>query len=293
MSPQRSPRPASSYAGISRVGISCASILSGLALAGGCARILGIEDADCDPTYSRDCVSDETANANGGSSNDPSQLIPGLNPGASGSGGAAGAGGGTSSAGAGGDGAGGGATGSTEASAGAAGSADMPNPIVARASPLCRDYCDTLAANCTGENQQYASPLACLAVCELLEPGTPGVTSGNNVQCRLSLADLAASTGEPGESCYAAGPGGAGMCGSDCEGFCTMMTKKCTELGTQAQCLQACAAVPDLSRPPTNQRYDSSLQTGNSLQCRLFHVSAASIEPATHCAHAAGQSICN
>src|SRR5690348_17439876 len=43
------------------------SISLGLSLAAGCAQVLGIEDADCDPSYSSDCVSDGAANANGGS----------------------------------------------------------------------------------------------------------------------------------------------------------------------------------------------------------------------------------
>jgi hypothetical protein len=179
------------------------------------------------------------------------------------------------------------------ASAGAAGSGSMMiDPILARASGLCLDYCDTLATICTGQNQQYATQIACLAVCEQLQPGNPGAMSGNTVQCRLGLAEQAVRTGEPSNYCYAAGPGGAGICGSDCEGFCTMMTAKCTQLGTLSQCLTSCSFVPDLSRPPMNLRYDSSQQSGNSLQCRLFHVSAASVDPAMHCTHAAGQTPC-
>jgi hypothetical protein len=264
-------------------------MLCGLALAVGCARILGIEDAECDPTYSPDCLTDETFEGNGGSGLE--QVIPGLNPAAGGSNGLAGAGGGTGTT----SGGGGGAAGSSMvASAGAAGSSSLaPDPIVARASQLCLDYCDTVGTSCTGKNQQYASQVACLAVCELLQPGSAGATSGNSVQCRLTRAGLAATTGEASNYCYSAGPGGAGVCGSDCEGFCTMMTQKCSELGTQAQCLTSCARVPDLSLAPTNQHYDASQQSGNSLQCRLFHVSAASVDPAGHCVHAAGQSPCN
>jgi hypothetical protein len=108
----------------------------------------------------------------------------------------------------------------------------------------------------------------------------------------LGLAALAMSTGEPGDYCFGAGPGGAGICGSDCEGYCTMMTQKCTQFANLSQCLTACAVVPDLSRPPMNLRYDSSQDSGNSLQCRLFHVTAASIDPGGHCVHAAGQTPC-
>jgi hypothetical protein len=274
--------------------------LGALALAAGCSRILGIEDAECDPTYSRDCLSAERSD--GGSTSTPIQTF-GLNPASAGSGGNAGAvasaGAGGSSSGAGGSGgAGGSSTGaagsSMVASAGAAGSASMTtDPILARASQLCLDYCDTVGTACTGKNQQYATQIACLAVCEQLQPGNPGATSGNTVECRLGLADQALRTGEPSNYCYAAGPGGAGVCGSDCEGFCTMMTQKCTQMGTFSQCVNSCLLVPDLSQAPTNLRYDSSQQSGNSLQCRLFHVSAASVDPVGHCVHAAGQTPCS
>jgi len=57
--------------------------------------------------------------------------------------------------------------------------------------------------------------------------------------------------------------------------------------------LSACDIVPDLSRPPDNLRYNVSQQSGDSLQCRLFHVSAATMDPTTHCVHAAGGSPCS
>jgi hypothetical protein len=272
--------------------------LGALAWAAGCSRILGIEDAECDPAYSSDCLSEQRSN--GGSTSTPIQTF-GLNPqsagsaGAVASAGAGGSGGAGASGGAGGSSNTAGAAGSSMvASAGAAGSGSMMiDPIVARASQLCLDYCDTVATACTEKNQQYATQFACLAVCEQLPAGNPGATSGNSVQCRLGLADQALRTGEPSNYCFAAGPGGANVCGSDCEGFCTMMTQKCTQMGTFDQCLTSCRLVPDLSQAPTNVRYDSSQQSGNSLQCRLFHVSAASVDPVGHCVHAAGQSPCS
>ena len=35
--------------------------------------------------------------------------------------------------------------------------------------PLCVRYCERVGTACVGPNQQYASPEACRAVCELLE----------------------------------------------------------------------------------------------------------------------------
>ncbi len=157
---------------------------------------------------------------------------------------------------------------------------------------LCARYCDLVAANCSGVNQQYASPAACRAVCDLLDPGRPGDLSGNTVSCRLRQAELAASTGEPLNYCFSAGPGGAGSCGTDCEGYCSVMSAQCEQLGPEETCLRACADVPDLSRPPQSSKYNTTQQTGNSLQCRLYHVSAASLDPVIHCAHAAGLAVC-
>jgi hypothetical protein len=273
------------------------SVWLGLALAAGCAQVLGIEDADCDPSYSSDCLSDGAANANGGSAPfAPSQMVSALQGGSGGAtSSAAGAGGSaTAASGSGGGPSGGAAGGSMVSSAGAAGGGAMPvDPIVARASQLCLDYCNTVQASCTGTSAQYASQIACLAVCEQLPPGTAGATTGNSVQCRIGRAQLAATTGEPANYCFSAGPGGGGVCGTDCEGYCTLMTAKCRQLGTLSQCEASCSIVPDLSLPPTNLRYDASQQSGDSLQCRLFHVSAASVDPVGHCAHAAGETPCN
>jgi hypothetical protein len=152
----------------------------------------------------------------------------------------------------------------------------------------CALYCETVLSNCQGEHAVYASPEICTATCAFFEPGTAGDASGNTVACRTRHATLARSTGEPGSHCPAAGPGGDGSCGSNCEGYCTVFMRACLDFfGSQAACLDDCAsAVPDLGG------FDTSFTSGNSLQCRLYHVSAASVDPATHCHHAAGHAVC-
>lgn len=180
------------------------------------------------------------------------------------------------------------------AMAGAAGSTSMAvDPAVQRATPQCLDYCDTVMSACTGMNQQYASQIACLLVCELLPAGTAGSTAGNNVACRLSRAELAATTGEGANYCYTAGPGGGEVCGTDCDGYCALMMAKCNEFASVSQCLDECNFVPDLSLPPTPQFYNTTMQSGDSVQCRLFHVTASTLDPVGHCTHAAGNSPCN
>lgn len=267
---------------VSSLGV-VSSVSLGLLLS--CTGLLGIEEATCDVTYDPSCAS----------------AIESLTP-VAGSGGAPVAVGG-------GAGNGGVAAGTAGTSAGAAGVAaagagNLPvpgnvagggglggAPPVVEA-PLCDRYCETIAAACTDENEQYASLAACQAVCARLEPGTPGNFTGNTVECRLARAELAGATGEPQNYCFSAGPGGAGMCGNDCEGFCAVMVETCDLMGTFDECLPECLNVPNLSGPPDNLTYATSVQDGNSVQCRLFHVTAATLDPQFHCPHAAGLAVC-
>jgi hypothetical protein len=239
----------------------------------GCTGLLGIEEATCDVTYDTSCASTIES------------LVP-----AAGSGGAAPIASAAGSAGAAPAPEGGGSAG--VATAAGAGGVGGSAPVVVR--PLCDRYCETIAASCTEENEQYASPAACQAVCSRLEPGTPGSFTGNTVECRLARAELGGATGEPQNYCSSAGPGGGDVCGNDCEGFCAIMVATCDDLmGTFDECVSECLDnVPNLSGPPDNLAYDTSLQDGNSVQCRLFHVTAATLDPRTHCAHAAGLAVC-
>jgi hypothetical protein len=235
----------------------------------GCAGILGIEDAECDSDFAPECGGIPNAGSGGN--------------GASGAGGLTGNGGTGGSSGVGGSGGGGAGGGGSGGMSGAGGAAPLS---------LCEQYCNRVESSCVDANRQYASREACLAVCGLLDAGEAGVLTGNTVRCRLNQAQFAATTGEPGMHCFASGPGGAGVCGEDCEGYCTLMSAKCTQLGTYTECLEACDEVPDLSQPPNNVRFSASIDEGDSLQCRLYHVSAATLDPVLHCPHAGGAAPC-
>lgn len=234
-----------------------------------CAGVLGIEDAQCDVGFAPECSG---VSAGGGGGN-------GSSGSGNGNGGMAAAGSGGAGGSAMASGGSGGSSGSSMAGAG-------PEPL---ASPLCNQYCDRVMASCVDENRQYASRTSCLAVCSALEPGQPEV-AGNTVQCRLERALFADDTGEPERYCFSAGPGGGGVCGADCEGYCALMTATCPQFGSGAECLSACANVPDLSQ---DQKFSVAIMSGDSIQCRLFHVSAARLDAVTHCEHAAGAAPCN
>ena len=146
----------------------------------------------------------------------------------------------------------------------------------------CAAYCDAIQRNCTGDNQQYATPAQCLTSCETFPAGRLTIdTAGNTAACRTYHAGAAAGGGDnPATHCIHAGPGGASVCGSDCEGFCTIALASCDGAFTDmATCLSECAQFP------ATEDYNSNVRTGNTLACRLYHVAVASDVPQPHCTH--------
>jgi hypothetical protein len=147
----------------------------------------------------------------------------------------------------------------------------------------CDAYCATISANCTGANAQYGSAETCLATCADIPPGAPADTGGNTLGCRTYHAGAAA--GMPDVHCRHAGPGGDGVCGDNCESFCTIAAAACPDAWPDdAACQTACGTFsPD-------ETYDATDVAGNTFACRLYHLTAAALDPATHCAHIKGDS---
>lgn len=146
---------------------------------------------------------------------------------------------------------------------------------------LCVQYCAAAMANCTGENRLYPKIEYCLPVCDAMPAGMRGDRSGNTVGCRLLHAQ-AAGLGETALNCNAAGPGGDGICGENCESWCALDRKLCPDVyATDQDCADACATFPVLGN------YNDSIQSGNSFECRLYHVTAVAglNDPDTHCPH--------
>ena len=122
----------------------------------------------------------------------------------------------------------------------------------------CEDYCDLITAHCSGAEAQYSDRNSCLATCEAMALGDPDTHAGNTIACRTFQA--AAAERNPAATCVGAGPAGAGVCGSICESFCATAEELC----------------PDV--------YASDLD-GDSIECRVYHLTAASIAPDVHCPH--------
>ncbi len=153
--------------------------------------------------------------------------------------------------------------------------------VAFQASALCKKYCKDVMDACTGDIAQYADSSTCLHVCMKLPEGMEHEPGGNSVQCRETQAGYAL-IGEAERYCKKAGPGGDGTCGSDCESYCTLFSAICSsQYDPLPNCVESCKALrADTGFNPVDQ------YMGDTIGCRLVHVSAASIDPETHCQHA-------
>ena len=155
-------------------------------------------------------------------------------------------------------------------------SSDTGDPKVGE----CADYCALVTKHCSATVSQYGDGDACMATCLALPEGDQTAHSGNTIACRTFEA--AAAEFDP-TVCPKAGPGGDGVCGNNCDSFCQLADTICVgELAayaSTAECLTACAGFT--STPP----FDSGDTAGNTFECRLYHLTAASAIPRVHCPH--------
>lgn len=240
-------------------------VLTPLALALACAQVIGIDDASVDPRLAGE--------ATGGTST-AGTSTGGVATGGSGIGG-------TDMGG--------------QGPAGAAGEGSTPEASV------CETYCDQITEYCTGDLQQYRDRAQCLKICSFLPEGELAGADANTATCRLKYAGKAryASGTELAAYCRQAGPGGDGRCGSNCEGYCSVMMRVCTEDSADvyhfeqaAQCIAACEQLPQSDIAYSTS--DPLVSDGNHVQCRLFHVtSAAMLDTEEHCEHAVGVTLCS
>lgn len=157
-----------------------------------------------------------------------------------------------------------------------------PNAAGAQShSAKCKSYCETVMSACTGSNAVYTTPELCLGVCAQMDPGDPLEPVGNTLACRVQEAKSAER--EPDDHCRFLGPGGGGKCGSDCEAYCDLFPKLCpddVEYPSAGACLQACSGLTDQDRFDVKEDHE-----GDTIECRLVHVSSAAVKPADHCPH--------
>lgn len=158
--------------------------------------------------------------------------------------------------------------------------------------PTCAAYCASITENCSGSSAQYGSEQECLDFCNggaLAWPiGTADEAGAgaNTLGCRQYHAGAAAND----DHCVHAGPTGGGVCGTTCDVYCDAATANCT--GGEALYADASACQAACTKMPQNGAVNAA--AGDSLQCRLYHLGAAKVDPATHCAHggASGANVC-
>jgi len=148
----------------------------------------------------------------------------------------------------------------------------------------CGEFCDTVMANCKGENQVYGERAKCMGVCKTWDVGDPTEPQNTNtLACRLREVKLAGSDTDentPGH-CRSAGPEGLN-CGGACESYCQLYERSCGEVqcGSNANCVAKCKGLRNKKTFDLEDDY-----YGNSLQCRLIHLSNSTVGGKTHCTH--------
>jgi len=156
-------------------------------------------------------------------------------------------------------------------------------PGLIDAAPLtldCASYCGAILTTCTGALAQYGSMAECVGACGTLPVGTLGEMSGNTLGCRVYHTEAARQ--DAAVHCEHAGPGGNSLCGATiCDGFCSIAVAICPAQWQNATCANRCGQLT--STPPY-----SIASTGDTVQCRLYHATAASADAAAatlHCPH--------
>jgi hypothetical protein len=139
--------------------------------------------------------------------------------------------------------------------------------------------------NCTGNNQQFITG-ACAPICATYKAGMSGAMSGDSLGCRETHAGLAASNAAV--HCPHASLLGGMVCATDnCTSFCETDLAICTGTNaaytSMADCMTKCAAYTY-----TAGESITADQSKNTLNCRVYHLQAASLGAGNltvHCPH--------
>jgi hypothetical protein len=92
------------------------------------------------------------------------------------------------------------------------------------ASTSCQNYCNQIAAICSGLDNQYVDMTTCQSMCANL-PNDPD--SGATLACRIGQLGMALSTNDASAFCPSAGPYGGDPCGPQWESFCHLDSVPC------------------------------------------------------------------
>lgn len=131
----------------------------------------------------------------------------------------------------------------------------------------CDNYCDNDLQTCTGDLTQWANRSQCLLACASWPTGNTSNT-GSTYTCRKYHATVAnTSSSNAMTHCVHTGPlGGYGVCGSACDGYCSILNKACGV--SPAQCMSDCANYTQSSTVATKDLWKSA---ENTLECRTAY----------------------
>ena len=178
-----------------------------------------------------------------------------------------------------------------------------PNPCATEKSetePRCQDYCQIVTNSCLDDDKVYENKAQCLATCAQLVPGDVSDYSGvDSVGCRKSHAYNALLIA-PKPHCSHAGPGGAGLCGTDCPAYCRLFKAGCdapfkdafgSGADATSKCESACLTLRGQDAIDNYSVTTASAKGANPIACRLLYATRALEHPdqqATLCKSAAG-----
>jgi hypothetical protein len=139
-----------------------------------------------------------------------------------------------------------------------------------------------MAANCTGDNQQYRNLAECQLACALMDPGTEQDGPIDTIGCRLRQARAASK-----QSCIAAGPFGGDVCGNHCDVFCGLVDENCSKepqppYPSASTCIEQCPTFR--IEDPTAISHTKS-PSGDSFNCRAHHMILSLTDKTNHCPH--------
>jgi hypothetical protein len=172
-----------------------------------------------------------------------------------------------------------------------------PPPSSPDCATLCNEVGDVTGTtcNCVGANAVYKTKSACLAMCAAFPLGTSADTSGDTVGCRIYHGG-GPSFMAPAVHCQHAGPFGYGICAPltvaggtnvGCQAFCEIQAKICsTNYARIDACLADCQTYPFSNTPASSNPITAVGPTsGNTFECRAYHLTAAADNPIVHCPH--------
>jgi hypothetical protein len=172
------------------------------------------------------------------------------------------------------------------AGCGASGASDTPDG--GALALTCSDYCAAIQAACTTTNQQYSDSADCMASCLAFPVGAAGDMAGDTLACRITHAQkAAASAAMAALHCPHAGPGGDGVCGDNCSGYCDITMMYCTAANQAKLYDDRAACMTDCARRMTDVKLNAGTgmrtDMGNEVACLLYHAQMGSTAPTGHC----------